>query len=662
MSEGIIIYGVAVSLFGLILSAALSAANKLKASSLVMELSGLFGLVSGVFFLTNYPGQEVVIARFGFFWSLRLSLDFLSAIFFVILSGISCLVSFYGQEYLSRYRRTYNASMVQFFVSLFVFGMSGVLLASNSAGFMIFWELMSFSSFFLVMADKTQESARAAFLYFIMTHLGAAAILGGLLLLGGGDFGFSLSSVSSAVASASPSVVALSFGLFFFGFGSKAGLVPFHVWLPEAHPQAPTNVSALMSGLMLKMAFYGFLRIVLPFPHFPTWAPYLVILCGIISALFGALYAVVVRDIKKTFAYSSIENMGIIFTMIGIAMYTSSVGDFMGGNGIYVLLISFSIFHAINHAIFKTGLFLSSGVVINKTHSRRLEKMGGIAKTMPVFSVVFLLVILGSAALPPFGTFFGEWGFVRSLIALLQTSGPNVMAVFLFLSVLSLFALTSGLAAFAMVKVFSISMLGLPRGGRHGDDKLADDPVLVWPIMVMAALIVLSGIFAKGILNFIASNILVEKQSILASISISSIGIFTAFLLFSVLSYLAYKFLSRNSGAARKYHTWDCGQPIDASMEYTATAFSGPIRFFFLGLVNRRKESRVEPIIATNPWIAKRSLLIIIAPIWHEKFYKPVANGILWLAEKIRFTHTGRVQYYLLLLFMTIIITLIIAL
>lgn len=667
LMENYIIIGTYLALGGMLAAIVVAAfRNSFRASNALLVASTAVGFLAGAAYLSNLSGQEVVVAQSDVLFGFKLSLNFLSAIFFTLVNGIASLVLLYGKEYLRRYQKTYDIESVQLLTGFFILGMVGVLLAGNVLGFMVFWEMMSVASFLLVMADKTKESARAAFIYFIMTHLGAAAILGGFLILGQGSLAFGLDGIAIAAKNISPSMFTVSLLLFLFGFGSKAGLIPFHIWLPEAHPQAPTNISALMSGLMLKVAVYGFLKIMLSVSGVPLWIAVLVAALGILSAFFGALHAAVEKDIKKAFAYSSIENMGIIFMMLGVSLYIQAKNVSAEAAVLATLLVAYAIFHAINHAIFKTGLFLSSGVIISKVHSKSLEAMGGFAKAMPFFSFIFLVVILGSAALPPLGTFYGEWGFVRALIQALDIFGSDTAALAIFLVILPTFALVSGLAVFAMVRIFGISMLGLPRTGWHAGEKdKNNDMALTVPIAILGLLLLLSGFSAKYILDALAQNIrqvVFAQAGAVPGAAISSTAVFLMFALLLIIAVVLHKIFSNQENQPRRYHTWDCGQPIDASMEYTATAFAAPIRFFFLPLLRRLKNVSVAPILETNPWIVKKSFSLDFASTWQEKVYEPVSKTVFWAAGKIRLIHTGRIQYYLLLILATVIITLIIAL
>jgi hydrogenase-4 component B len=590
------------------------------------------------------------------------TLGFLSAIFLTVISFVSGLVGVYSIRYLEAYQATYNKYSVHFLMALFVFGMQAVVLANNTFSFMFFWEVMSLSSFFLVLADKSKESFSAAFLYFIMTHLGASAILGGFLILGNGSLLFDFSMISDASRALSPLLLSVSFGLLLFGFGSKAGLVPFHVWLPEAHPQAPSNISALMSGLMLKVAIYGFLLVILEFSSLPVWSGLVVIALGLVSGLIGALYAALESDIKRAFAYSSIENMGIVFTMVGLAMYLKNFYEATPLFGLFIPLVVFAIFHAISHAFFKTALFLSSGVIISRVHSRSLEVMGGFAKALPLFSFVFLLAIFGALPVPPFATFFGEWGFIHALVVLLSGAAVQKTLIAVLVVILSAIGLIGGLAAFAMVKIFAISMLGLPRDKKHEIKPEQGDNLMIMPIGILVSSVVALGIFAKPLIASLTSH-LTNSSAGAATVGaqFSSLGLFLLVAGSLLFAYLFDLLFAREKGE-RPYHTWDCGQPINATMEYTSSAFVAPIRFFFASLIGRTRSVTSEPVVATNVWIRKYSFYLRIHPALKDTLYRPVINLFLAWAEKAKTIQSGRIQYYLLLLLVTLIIALSIAL
>jgi len=662
MSEQYIIYGVGVYLSGLIISGLIALVNKsfVRATWLFI-FSNLIGFISGVLYYIFFAGEKIILLQSDWFLQFSPQITTLSAIFFLITSGISALVGIYSVRYLFLYKKSYSPNLTQSLMSFFVLGMQGVLLASNSFSFLFFWEVMSITSFFLVLSDRTKESVKAAFLYFIMTHLGASAILGGFLILGKGSIFFDLNNINSASQNLSPAMLGLAFSLFIFGFGSKAGLVPFHVWLPEAHPQAPSNISALMSGLMLKIAIYGFILVTLGFANVPVWAGLAVLFLGLLSAIVGVLNALTKRDIKTALAYSSIENMGIIFTMLGLSIYLLSNDSYQL---IAYSIIAFAILHIISHALFKTALFLSSGIIINRVHNKSLDRMGGIAKMMPIFAGAFLLVILSSLPLPPFGTFYGEWGLIQNIISLLRsaTSDPSIIA--LLLLVLAVVGLVSGLAIFAMIKIFSLSMLGLPHNEEMERRDEKKDYLLIAPIFILGVGVILVGAFASAIVSGLTAQLENFRTAEIAStsvINISSLAIVLGIIVLGIFIYLVNK-LFFNYKKERYYQTWDCGQPIDATMQYSATAFAAPIRFFFTPFVGREISIKSEAVVKTNPWIRKYYFKLFIKPVWTDTFYDPIAKGIFLLAQKMRFVQNGRIQYYILFLLFALICTLIFAL
>lgn len=667
MTKDIIAYGIFVYFLGLIFSGGFSLIKgQWQKSVQLFVLSNVVGFVFGVLYLFNFAPKEFILADVSWLLSFSPTINLLSGIFFTLISGICTLVGVYSFRYLELYEQIYNPKIAQFLTVLFVFGMQGVLFANNSFAFLFFWELMSVASFFLVFVDRTEESVRAAFLYFIMTHLGAAAIMGGFMVLSGGFLLFDFSGITSAASNLPAGLKALAFCLFFFGFGSKAGLVPFHVWLPEAHPQAPSNISAMMSGLMLKVAVFGFIKIVFALGVLPAWAGVSVVVAGLLSAVVGALYAVLERDIKKTFAYSSIENMGIIFTMLGISLYLFAQN---GGAAIVAtanLIVVFAIFHALNHAFFKSALFLSSGIVVNRFHTKRLEVMGGLAKIMPFFSFAFLLAILSSLPLAPFGSFFGEWGLVQNIIKLLGSESLNATTMIVLLATLALIGMVSGLAVFAMVKVFAISMLGLTRGKHLEERGEKTDALLIAPVAILSLGVLVLGFFAKTIivkLNAFATELtsISSKAGDVAIGQLSSKVLFFTLIGFMVLTYLMYKYFAKEK-TVRIYRTWDCGQAIDSTMEYTATAFSGPIRFFFIHLQFKNLILKSQPVIESNPWVRKYVFSLSYKSIWKEKMYEAIARIVQAFADRFKVLQGGRIQYYLLFVLGTLIITLIIAL
>ena len=634
-------------------------------SQTFLVFSGVLGAAGSIIFL--FISKKIVfdpaliqgsLSLFGM--QTGLTLDFFSALFFALVCLVSALCAIYSISYLESMRESYNVPVVDALVAAFVLGMQLVLLSQTPLSFLFGWEVMSIASFFLVMSDRTRASIRAAVLYLIMTHLGAAAILVSFMLLAGGNLFSNFNDLSVLASQTSQPVLLIVFALCLFGFGSKAGLVPFHIWLPEAHPAAPSHVSALMSGVMLKMALYGFLRVVLfILPSVSAGASLVVLFLGLLSALFGVLYAVTEKDFKKTLAFSSIENIGLMFAMIGVALFLKSQNLVL----LSEFILNACLFFAVGHTLFKSGLFLASGAIIHSVHSRSLEMMGGLAKRMPVLSVSLCVLILAAAALPPFGPFFAEWVFLQSLLIGMTLATPLVKTVLI--GTLVITTLVGGLAIFAMVKLFAISMLGEPRTPQA---QVAHDPsgFILFPIVLLSILVIVMGLFAPRFISFIQLH---SSISLFTSITDLSAGLgsikplLIGFLLsLCILVVWLFRRVFTDVKNERFFHSWDCGQPIDASMEYTATAFSAPIRFFFRSLLGIRKSVEVQPLCEGNPWITKQTMIVHLRSIWMDFGYTPVGNVLLGINEWVKKIQNGNIRFYLFLLLMTLLLTIWIAL
>jgi hydrogenase-4 component B len=589
------------------------------------------------------------------------TLPFITA-FFLGLVGLGvALVSPYAIEYLARYRTTYSLPWLALAYGAFVIGMEAVISAPNVLLFLFAWELMSVSAYFLVVADGEHASLRAGLMYLIMTQIGFLAIASGLLLLASGDPLATWASVAANAENLSAWTRGAAFLLLFAGFGSKAGLVPLHQWLPYAHPQAPSHASALLSGVMLKVALFGFIEAVSLFPNIPLWAGVLLILVGLLSAFFGALHAVVEDDLKRLLAWSSIENMGLIFSALGIMFALATLPEFSLQPVLMSGALVFVFAHSLNHLLFKSSLFMTAGTIVSAVHTRDLDALGGLAKRWPVFAGVALALVCSAAALPPFGTFFGEWAYLQSLALGFAASLPIAASAVL---VLGIVGLVSGLALFAFVKLFSTVFLGRSRSdaAQHAE---ALPPLLVASPMLGAILLLLSGPFA---FPFLADRIggfttgdMLSPVTLVPSAAIHPLMIVALILGMGAISIL----LVRAYGGRlrmRATGTWDCGAPLTPRMEETATGFAASIRFFFRSFVIAQKTLIATPVVATNPWIASHRLSWSVASFWERTFYEPLVRVVAYGTSVMRRLQGGIVQIYLLLMLVALIIVLFIAL
>jgi hydrogenase-4 component B len=579
----------------------------------------------------------------------------LSAVFFVLINAVVFCASWFGISYSRHMESHISIPLMHAETAIFILGMIGTVLSSTPIAFLLFWELMSVASFLLVLTNKTEASVRAGLFYFVMTQLGALAIMLGFAIVSGGDL---FSPFAKAVLSDSASLY-LPFFLFLIGFGSKAGLVPLHAWLPLAHPEAPSHISALMSGAMLKVALFGFLlvltKIIAPLP---ATCGLIIIVIGLISGVYGAVNAVVEKDIKTLLAWSSIENIGLLFAMVGTAIYAGATGS----SWLVSAALSIALFMAVNHALFKSGLFMSAGVLAHKLGTRNIDHMGGLAKFMPRFSKTVLVLSLAAAALPPAGAFFGEWAFLRALFFSLSNSSP--IDKIIYSVVFAFVGLIGGLGVFAMTKYFGIAFLGQSRADVV--EKISEPSMKgeVAPIGVTAVATLLLGVSAPWVFAALLGDSANPFGSAIGLSSFLTHGFTFVSILFVFALFLAYTIqrMLVAPATSRLVDTWDCGQPITPRMEYTGTGFAAPIRFFFLSILQSKKVIARTPIVSTNAYLRSVDMQIVERPLFEKIFYMPITVGLERLSLLARKLHKGAIGTYFVVMILTIIISLILGL
>ena len=405
--------------------------------------------------LTEAAAPDSVTLPIGLPWlGAHFRLDTLSALFLVITNLGSAMASLYGLGY--GQHEEAPARVLPFFPA-FLAGMNLVVLADDAFTFLLTWEFMSLTSWALVMAHHQQpDNARAGYIYLLMASLGTLSLLLALGLLAGPGGAYSFDAIRSAPPSATVSAAVLALAL--VGAGSKAGLVPLHVWLPLAHPAAPSHVSALMSGVMTKVAVYGFVRIVLDLLGPPSWWWGAVVLTfGGITAVMGVLYALMQHDLKRLLAYHTVENIGIIFIGLGLAL-AFQANDMRWAAA---LALTAALLHVFNHSVFKSLLFFGSGAVLTATGERDMERLGGLIHRMPLTAFAFLVGSTAISALPPFNGFVSEWLTFQAI--LLSPKLPQWMLKFLVPAIGAMLALSAALAAGCFVKAFGVTFLGRPR-------------------------------------------------------------------------------------------------------------------------------------------------------------------------------------------------------
>lgn len=635
-------------------------------------VASLLAVIAGVWAVSNNATYQVVLPIGLPDLPFHLRLDLLSGYFVTVVGLLSFFVSIYSIGYVKGFLGHRSVTSLVVFYSLFLAGMFLVVLADDALFFLISWEMMAAASYFLVLfEDERIENRRAAFLYLVIAHVGAIAILlsfGVMAGLATGFPGFNGYTFDAMRATKLPAGWATAaFLLAFFGFGAKAGIIPLHVWLPEAHPVAPSNVSALMSGVMLKTAIYGIVRVVFDLIRdFPWWWGALVLVFGLVSAVMGVLYALMQHDLKRLLAYHSVENIGIILIGIGLAMIFSSFHMPL----LAALALLAGLYHTLNHAMFKGLLFMGAGAVLHATHERNMEEMGGLIRFMPWTAAFFLIGCISIAALPPFNGFVSEWLTYQAF--LLSPSLPNPLLNLLIPMGAALLALTSALAAACFVKAFGVTFLGHQRGHHHGRIHEANWSMRIG-MMLAAATCLLLGVLPPFMISWMDP---IAGKLVNGTISASASGLGwmwltpiaaerasysapIAFLGILAVVIIAYLLLHARPGAIHRGPIWDCGfEKLTNRMQYTATSFSMPLRRIFGFLFHIKEHVRQLPP-ATHPAFPERlHYHLRVRDRFWGWLYQPIVDASFWISRRIGRLQQGRIQIYLIYSFLTIVVLL----
>lgn len=595
--------------------------------------------------------------------------DALAGFFNLTLAILAGAVSIYSFSYLKEFEGKRNIGLFGFLFHLLFLSLTIVFTAANAFLFLIGWEVMALVAYGLVtFYHEDDETRRAGLLYIIMAHIDAGCLLLGFALLmqvsGSADF----ASFRTAAAHLSSAQQAAAFVLLFLGFGIKAGIIPFHIWLPAAHPVAPSNISPLLSGIVLKAGIYGMARFFLDgLGVLPSWAGLLVLVVGVASAVLGVLYALMEHDLKRLLAYHSIENIGIILIGLGAALIFRVAGH----PQLAAVALIGAMFHTLNHAIFKCLLFLGAGSVLHSTRTRNMEELGGLIRPMPVTAFCFLIGAVAISGLPPLNGFVSEWLTYQSLLAGFgATSG---LTRILFPLAGSMLALTGALAAACFVKAFAITFLALPRSAESRTAHEAPRSMLLgmgW-LAISCIALGLGATWFLPIFNTmneqllgarVGSNLITGRGWVLSvgtphggMVSTSVIAIALLFLLIPallVVSIAARRFVRKRGPA------WDCGLPgLSEENEFTATAFSKPLRMIFSVLYQPRRE--IQAVFDVSPYYPKAIRFESeIEPTFEKRLYVPLKDLLLRFATKMRTIQAGSIHAYLAYIFVTLVLLL----
>lgn len=631
---------------------------------MLFPLGALVGVLTGLTSLAFLGGSaEVAVLAIGLpNLPFHLRLDNLTAVFALLVGMVSAGISVFAAGYFREGEGT-APGLMSLQYHFFLASMLMVLLADDAYAFMVAWEVMALSSFFLVTTDhKHAEIRRAGYLYLLVAHIGAIAILlsFGVMTSGSGDYSFA----GMRAQQLSPFWASAAYLLALVGFGAKAGLLPLHVWLPEAHPAAPSPVSAMMSGVMLKTAIYGLLRVSFDLVGETLWWWGVVAMTiGLLTAVFGVLYSTVQSDMKRLLAYSSIENIGLLAVALGLTLIFHSYGM----EALAALAMTALLYHCLAHAGFKSLLFLCTGSVLHATRERSLGKLGGLIHRMPWVAWLALAGVIASAGLPPLSGFVSEWLLLQSF--LFSSGLPHSWLNMIVPVAAALVALVAALAGFAMVKFYGIVFLGQmrePALREAHDAGIWERTGLVW----LAGLTLALGVFPSTVIGFIDAATrqllgagLAEKVRehgwwMLAPISPERASyeplIFLATIVVAVLfgRQLVHRLYH---GRMRRSPAWDCGYVFQGPRaQDTAEGFSQPIRRIFEPMF--RMDRHFPSIRDEKPFYSVK----VEDHFWHW-LYLPLArlaNGISALMIRLQ---GGRIAIYLLYSFLTLIVLLLVA-
>lgn len=577
--------------------------------------------------------------------------DSLSLFFAMLIFFTAIPICIYSLGYVKQYKGEYSIKYMFTITLFFIISMLGVALANNSIVFLVFWELMSMLSFFLVIYEyKKSTNIKSGIMYFIMTHISGLFLMLMFAFLYKYTASFNFAEISQKVSLLTADQQRSIFFLALLGFGAKAGLLPFHAWIPRAYPSAPSNVSALMSSLMAKMSIYGFIRVSFSFiGDFYSNLGLIVMVVGIITAVYSILNALMQKDIKRLLSYSSAEHIGIIFAAIGLSIIFKSEGQHI----LALISLSAALFHSLNHTVFKSILFMSVGSVIYSTGTQNMDELGGLQRKMKFATYCTFIGTIAVASLPPLNGFASEVLIFKSFISALS-SLTSTELIFIIIGAGILLALTSAGAMYAAVKSFGITYLGEPRTSKAINTKKIPFSINT-ALAITSVYALLLGLFAPFVVNKIANT---ASTSILKTtldtpfVVLSNELTIVIFAFFTIV--LLTFFLTRTSNKQRTKsvdRTWACGfNNVTAELQYRGDGFSHPLTRVLGTYVGYKKEVDIEDTVH----VEQKTMDIIDAYL-----YKGILGIVYFLSKIIDKINYGRMQLNILYIFISLIITLI---
>ena len=600
-------------------------------------------------------------------------LDPLASFFVLTISLVGVAASVFALGYVTEFYGRASIAAMGSLLNGFLLSMTLVVMADNGFFFLMAWELMALLSYFLVVTEHEKAEVRyAGLFYLIMAHVGTACIVLTFLIFAQDTGSFSFEAFRHPEQPLPEGMRTLVFLMALVGFGAKAGIVPLHVWLPYAHPTTPSHISALMSGVMIKTAIYALVRVYFDFlgGQFPWWWGFVVLLVGTLSALLGVMYALMEPDLKRLLAFSSVENIGIILLGIGAGMIFQTYGlkEFAA------LGLVAGLYHTINHAMFKSLLFLGAGSLLYTTHTRNMEEYGGLLRRMSWTGGLFLIGAVSIAALPPASGFISEWLVFQSLF--LSFHVPSVLLKLTLPLAAAMLALTGVLALACFAKAFGISFLALPRSShaRHAEEVPWSMRIGMGLLSAICILLGLAPMVVVPMLDRITSPMtgasIAHQMLALDGWTLAPAGVEFSSLSSPVLALvlvgaaaLGLALVALFGGFRRNRYakTWGCGLTLTPRMEYTATGFVQPIKRVFSTIYQPTVELKTEFLEESKYFAKRRRFEFHIEPVFEKYLYRPVVSFVSMLADRLRVIQAGSLHLYLAYMFVTLVVLLLVA-
>ena len=617
-----------------------------------MIASAITAAVAVSVLASGNPIDGVLARHFASGITLSYSVTPLSAWFLMVLGLVAAPVAFYSIGYFAHAIPASRTAAVGVGFNVLLGAVEVVFVAADVIAFLSAWELMTLATAALVATDHEDGSSRrAAYLYLVMSHVGTGCLLAGFLTLASlsGSLAFPVMMAGDVATGPTRDVL---FVLFFIGFGVKAGIIPLHVWLPEAHPAAPSSISALMSAVLITAGVYGLFRVCafgLGTPHVNWGLAFMAL--GTLSAILGVLYALTQNDLKRLLAYSTIENAGIMLLGLGAGMTALAYSR----AELAAVVVAASLYHVLNHAVFKGLLFLGAGGIVAATGVRQIESFGGLLRRMPWTWFFFLIGAMAISGLPPLNGFASEWLTLQALL-LGFTAIPGLTRLNFPLAG-ALLALTTALAAACFVKAFGISFLALPRS-RAAEEARESPVIMLVPQAFLAVLCLFLGLFPGLVLQALGGVLRslpgVQPRADLARGALelaSGPGGFdhvapAIFALALAVGLGTALVMARARKAVRRVPTWGCGGELTARSEYSATAFSKPLMMVFRAVYRPTRE--VEALAEVSPYFPHEvRYRAEIEPTFERYVYEPLVRTVLALAHGMKVLQAGSLHAYL---------------